>query len=74
MRLVGGAELHQWLGVHKDLEPASAFLAGGMSPHESLTNSAHYETVANTKWRIRNKLDLRKTADLIRFYLETRSV
>jgi hypothetical protein len=29
-----------------------------------------YETVANTKWRMRDKLDLRKTADLIRFYLD----
>jgi hypothetical protein len=29
-----------------------------------------YETVANTKWRMRDKLELRKTADVIRFYLD----
>ena len=33
-----------------------------------------HKTVANTKRRIKDKLDLRKTADLIRFYPETRSV
>ena len=50
-------------------------LADGMSPTQVADElGITYKTVANTKWRIKDKLDLRKTADLIRFYLETRSV
>jgi DNA-binding CsgD family transcriptional regulator len=49
-------------------------LAEGMSPTQVAGEfGITYKTVANTKWRIKDKLDLRKTADLIRFYLATHS-